>query len=135
MAGSDVENMGKAAVFLLQSNDLVPMNRLSGASGTEDEHDPHAVYLYVLEERRPHASLKEIEVFSFTIRRIVSSSSGELRRGGPFAEGLGSRWFTERFHRNGLVTHFEHGQVFCPARRFENYAVTRCRLHQRAPQR
>jgi hypothetical protein len=28
MAGSDVENMGKAAVFLLQSNDLVPMNRL-----------------------------------------------------------------------------------------------------------
>ena len=45
IAGSDVENMGKAAVFLLQSNDLVPMNRLSGAGGTEDEHDSHAVYL------------------------------------------------------------------------------------------
>jgi hypothetical protein len=43
MAGSDVENMGKAAVFLLQSNDLVPMNRLSGAGGTDDEYDSHAV--------------------------------------------------------------------------------------------
>ena len=44
-------------------------------------------------------------------------------------------WFTERFHRNALVTHFQHGQVFCAARRRENYTVTRCRLHQRAPQR
>ena len=29
---------------------------------------------------------------------------------------LGSRWFTERFHRNAPVTHFQHGQVFCTAR-------------------
>ncbi len=49
--------------------------------------------------------------------------------------GLGSRWFTERFHRNALVTHFQHGQVFCTARHLKDYAVTRCRLHQRAPQR
>src|SRR6202011_4556118 len=49
--------------------------------------------------------------------------------------GLGSRWFTERFHRNALVTHFQHGQVFCTARQLKDYAVTRCRLHQRAPQR
>src|SRR6478609_10746151 len=49
--------------------------------------------------------------------------------------GLGSRWFTERFHRNALVTHFQHGQVFCAARSLENYAIARCRLHQRAPQR
>ncbi len=48
---------------------------------------------------------------------------------------LGSRWFTERFHRNALVTHFQHGQVFCTARQLKDYAVTRCRLHQRAPQR
>jgi hypothetical protein len=87
MAGSDVENMGKAAVFLLQSNDLVPMNRLSGAGGTDDEHDPHAVYLYVLEERRPHAGLKEIEVFSFTTCAVSSllpqvsfGEGGSLRR-------------------------------------------------------
>src|ERR1700734_3762013 len=49
--------------------------------------------------------------------------------------GLGARWFTERFYRNALVTHVQHGQVFCTARRLENYAVTRRRLHQRAPQR
>src|SRR5271156_5913829 len=49
--------------------------------------------------------------------------------------GLGSRWFTERFHRNALVTHFQHGQGFCTARQLKDYAVTRCRLHQRARQR
>src|ERR1700722_20561838 len=48
--------------------------------------------------------------------------------------GLGSGWFTERFYRNALVTHFQHRQVFCPARRLENHAVTCCGLHQRAPQ-
>jgi aryl-alcohol dehydrogenase-like predicted oxidoreductase len=46
----------------------------------------------------------------------------------PFDEGaltgflcrcLGSRWFTERFHRNALVTHFQDNQVFCTARRLE----------------
>jgi hypothetical protein len=66
--------------------------------------------------------------------RIVSSSSGERRRE-ALCGGLGSRRFTERFHRNALVTHFQHHQVFCPARRLENYVITRCRLHQRAPQR
>src|ERR1700674_2219359 len=49
--------------------------------------------------------------------------------------GLRSSWFTERLHRNALVTHFQHGQVFCAARQLKDYAVTRCRLHQRAPQR
>src|ERR1700676_1284708 len=49
-----------------------------------------------------------------------------------FCRGLGSRWFTERFHRNALVTHFQHGQVFCTALQLKDYAVTRCRLHQRA---
>src|SRR6266478_6329052 len=49
--------------------------------------------------------------------------------------GFGAKWFTERFHKNALVTHFHHVQVFCTARRLEDYAVARCRLHQRAPQR
>jgi hypothetical protein len=48
---------------------------------------------------------------------------------------LGSRRFTERLHSNAFVTHFQHRQVFCAARRLENYVVARCRLHQRAPQR
>ena len=42
-----------------------------------------------------------------------------------FCRGFGSRWFTERFHRNALVTHFQHGQVFCTARRLENYTIAR----------
>jgi len=60
----------------------------------------------------------------FAFVRWIGSARESLCR------GLGSRWFTERFHRNALVTHFQHGQV-C----LENYAIARCRLHQRAPQR
>src|ERR1700691_6585388 len=68
--------------------------------------------------------------------RFVSFSSGGLASARKsLCRGLGSRWFTERFHRNALVTHFQHGQVCCTARRLENYAIARCRLHQRAPQR
>ena len=68
--------------------------------------------------------------------RFVSFSSGGLASAREsLCRGLGSRWFTERFHRNALVTHFQHGQVFCTARQLKDYAVTRCRLHQRAPQR
>jgi hypothetical protein len=35
----------------------------------------------------------------------LASARESLRR------GLGSRWFTERFHRNALITHFQHGSV------------------------
>src|SRR2546425_3510581 len=48
--------------------------------------------------------------------------------------GLGSRWFTERFHGNALVTHLQDDQVFRAARRVQNHAVARCGLHQRARQ-
>src|SRR6266568_71359 len=74
---------------------------------------------------------------SFTTCAVSSSSSssGLASARESLFRGLGSRWFTERFHRNALVTHFQHGQVFCTARCLENYAVARCRLHQRAPQR
>src|SRR5712675_1904011 len=65
----------------------------------------------------------------------VSSSGGLASARESLCRGLGSRWFTERFHRNALVTHFQHGQIFCTARQLKDYAVTRCRLHQRAPQR
>src|ERR1019366_7317814 len=68
--------------------------------------------------------------------RFVSFSSGGLASAREsLCRGLGSRWFMERFHKNALVTHFQHGQVFCAARQLKDYAVTRCRLHQRAPQR
>src|ERR1700684_4217339 len=72
----------------------------------------------------------------FHHRRFVSFSSGGLASAREsLCRGLGSRWFTERFHRNALVTHFQHGQVFCTVRQLKDYAVTRCRLHQCAPQR
>jgi hypothetical protein len=68
--------------------------------------------------------------------RFVSFSSGGLASARQsLCRGLGSRWFMERFHGNALVTHFQHGQVLCTARQLKDYAVTRCRLHQRAPQR
>jgi hypothetical protein len=58
-----------------------------------------------------------------------------LGEGVPFAEGLCSKWYAERFHRNVLVKHFQQGQLCCATRRLENYAIPRCRLHQCAPQR
>src|SRR5258706_8103133 len=68
--------------------------------------------------------------------RFVSFSSGGLASASEsLCRGLGSRWFTERFHSNALVTHVQYGQVFCTARQLKDYAVARCRLHQRARQR
>jgi hypothetical protein len=67
------------------------------------------------------------------ISSVFSGGSASARE--SLRRRLGSRWFTERFHRNALVTHFQHGQVFRAARRLDNYSVARCRLHQRAPQR
>jgi hypothetical protein len=69
-------------------------------------------------------------LFYYVVRQVDLASARE-----SLCRGLGSRWFTERFHRNAFVTHFQHGQVFCTARQLKDYAVTRCRLHQRAPQR
>src|SRR5439155_10190344 len=59
------------------------------------------------------------------VRSIVGG--GEL-----LCRGLGSRWFTERFHGNALVTDFQDDQVFHAARRLKNHAVARCGLDQRA---
>jgi hypothetical protein len=68
--------------------------------------------------------------------RFVTSLSGGLPSAREFlCRGLGSRWLTERFHSNALVTHFQHGQVFCTTRQLKDYAVTCCRFHQRTPQR
>src|SRR5258705_12065572 len=69
-------------------------------------------------------------LISLFLRQVDLASANE-----SLCRSLGSRWFTERFHRNALVTHFQHGQVFCTARQLKDYPVTRYRLHQRAPQR
>src|SRR5213593_4075238 len=47
--------------------------------------------------------------------RFVSFSSGGLASAREsLCRGLGSRWFTERFHRNALVTHGS-GILYRPA--------------------
>src|SRR5258708_5744746 len=77
-------------------------------------------------ERRSSAFIREVSQF---LRQVDLASARE-----SLCRGLGSRWFTERFHRNALVTHFQHGQVFCTARQLKDYAVTPSRLHQPPPQ-
>ena len=83
---------------------------------------------------RPHGNATPHPVadklISLFLRHVDLASARE-----SLCRGLGSSWFTERFHRNALVTHFQHDQIFCAARQLKDYAVTRCRLHQRAPQR
>src|SRR5436190_14917962 len=56
---------------------------------------------------------------SLTFVSRIASASESLSR------GLGSKWFTERFHGYALVRHFQHRQVCRTARRFENYAIAR----------
>ncbi len=68
-------------------------------------------------------------------RAWLGSSGGSASARMFLCRGLGSRWFTEWFHGNALVAHFQHAQVFGTARQLKDYAVTRCRLHQRASQR
>src|SRR5207249_4272334 len=81
------------------------------------------------------STLLSSSLIHYHFRVIASSSGGLAWSRGSLCRGLGSRWFTERFHRNALVIHFQDGQVFCTAWRLEHYGAARCRLHQRAPQR
>src|SRR5947209_358987 len=81
------------------------------------------------------SALLQSSLFHHLCRFVSFSSGGLASARKSLCRGLGSGWFTERFHRNALVTHFQHGQVFCTARQLKDYTVTRCRLHQRAPQR
>jgi energy-coupling factor transporter ATP-binding protein EcfA2 len=80
-------------------------------------------------------ALLRSSLFHHRCRFVSFSSGGFALASESLCRGLGSRWFTERFHGNALVTHFQYGQGFCTARQLKDYAVTRCRLHQRAPQR
>ena len=68
----------------------------------------------------PAPHLVADKLISLFFRQVDLASARE-----SLCRSLGSRWFTERFHRNALVTHFQHGQVFCTARQLKDYAVTR----------
>ena len=100
-----------------------------------DSPDGRRVCAQIPHDRGSYSALLRWSLFHHLCRLVTSSSAWISVGEGFLCQGLRSRWFTERFHRNALVTHIQHGQVFCTARRLENYAVARCRLHQRAPQR
>ncbi len=67
VASADVEDVGESAVLLFEGDDLVAMDRLAGAGWPDDEHDPNAVHIHVLKERRPCAGLEDVEVFGVEI--------------------------------------------------------------------
>jgi hypothetical protein len=77
----------------------------------------------------------EAWIFICRFACLRPSSGGLASARESLCRGLGSRCFTEWFHRNALVTNFQHGQVFCTSRRLENYTIASGRLHQRTPQR
>ena len=81
VAAADIEDVGKAAVLLFQRDDLIPVNGLPGARRPDDEHDPNAVHIRVLEERRPRARLEDVEVLGIEVVRVrMSDMRSEHRR-------------------------------------------------------
>src|ERR1700691_5488002 len=72
---------------------------------------------------KAYSALLRSSLFHHLCRFVSLSSGGLASASESLCRGLGSRWFTERFHRNALVTHFQHGQVCCTARHLENYAM------------
>src|SRR5207237_852908 len=102
-------------------------------SGLPTNRESMVVTAFMRTQLTPVACQKPIATYygrsSFTtcavsplFRQVDLASASE-----SLCRGLGSRWFSERFHRNALVTHFQHGQVFCTARQLKDYGVSRCR--------
>src|SRR5271169_5089322 len=78
----------------------------------------------------------DLDLDSGAVCRFVSFSSGGFSVGEGFSLPRPRIQLVHgRFRSNTLVTHVQHSQVFCPARQLQDYAVPRCRVHQRAPQR
>ena len=83
VAAADVEDVGEAAIFLFKRDDLVPMNGLAGPGWPEDEHDPHAIHIHVLKERRPCARLEDVQVLGVQILGVRMSEMRSEHRGKP----------------------------------------------------
>ena len=77
VAAADVEDVREAAVLLLVRDSQVAMHGLAGSGWPDDEHDPHAVHIHVLKERRPCARLEDVQVFVIEVLRMRMA---EIRR-------------------------------------------------------
>jgi AIPR protein len=110
-------------------------NTLAYAISWLAEHSEHRMDLELIWEKQrvPPETQEAMKVACQSAYQHLIVDLASARE--SLCKGLGSRWFTERFHRNALVAYFQHGQVFCTAGQLKDYAVTRRRLHQRAPQR
>ena len=77
IAAADVEDVGEAAILLLQRNGRVADHAFPCSGWPDDEHDAHAVHIHVLKERRPCARLEDVEVFGVEVFGVRMS---EVRR-------------------------------------------------------
>jgi hypothetical protein len=64
---------------------------------------------HLLSLAKADSALLRSSLFHHLCRFVSFSSGGLASARESFCRGLGSRWFTERFHRNALVTHFQYG--------------------------
>ena len=56
------------------------MYGLAGPCWSNDEHDPNAVHIHVLEERRPCAGLEDVEILGIQVFRMrMADMRGEHR--------------------------------------------------------
>src|SRR5580692_4950849 len=76
VASADIKDVGETTVFLLKRSQLIPMNGLSSSSRPEDKHDPHAIHIHILEEGRPCAGLKDIQILGIKVFRVGVSDVG-----------------------------------------------------------
>ena len=71
VAVADIEDVGKAVVFPLQSEHLVGVYGSSRARRPDDEHDPDAVDIDILKEGRSLPRLKDVEVLVVEVVRLA----------------------------------------------------------------
>ena len=81
IAPADVEYVSESAIFLLQGDDLISVDRLPGACRADDEHDPYAIHIHVLKEWRPRARLEDVQILGIEIFRMRVSDMRREHRG------------------------------------------------------
>ncbi len=78
-------------MFLLKRNQVVPVYRFAGSCRTDDEHDPNAVHIHVLKERRPCARLEDVEILRIEIFGMRMPDVRSEHRGEPCMVVLGQQ--------------------------------------------
>ncbi len=71
VAAAYVEDVGEPAILLLVGDGQIAVYGFACAGWPEDEHDPHAVHVGILEERRPRARLEDVQVLVVEVFRVA----------------------------------------------------------------